>query len=389
METNLYEEIDFGIDELFFSITDLKGNIESSNDIFVKISEYSKSELVSSPHSIIRHQEMPSCVFKLLWEYIQNQKAVVAYVVNKTKSGKSYWVIGSVFPLNDKYISIRIKPTSAIFKLVQELYPILLEDEKINGIDSSLNLLLTIIKQKGFDSYDSFMNYALLEEFKSRNNLIKEKTSYKIDTNCKYLEDISLKNLCHSIEKNIIMKEKIDSNFANIDTLQKLKTLFEQSASNFKFISRDLLFLSLNSSIIAAKLDKIGETFSILAKAIRESARENEAITELFEKDISALNKNISEKIFYTTLSSFQIEMVLFFSYELINKFKNDNSHEDEKQETFKIVGFLNDLIKQYLTNLHEVITISKQKIVQTNSVLDGIQKNSMFLNYINIYMVQ
>ena len=56
----------FDLQELFFSITDDKGRIEFGNDVFVKISGYSKEELIGSPHNIIRHPDMPKIVFKIL-----------------------------------------------------------------------------------------------------------------------------------------------------------------------------------------------------------------------------------------------------------------------------------------------------------------------------------
>ena len=55
----------FGIDELFFSVTDSKGVIESSNEVFVRLSHSSHDELMASPHNIIRHPEMPGAAFKL------------------------------------------------------------------------------------------------------------------------------------------------------------------------------------------------------------------------------------------------------------------------------------------------------------------------------------
>ncbi|NPA16754.1 MAG: chemotaxis protein, partial [Aquificae bacterium] len=44
-------ESPFNPDEMFFSITDLKGIILSGNDVFVRVSKYSRDELVGSPHN--------------------------------------------------------------------------------------------------------------------------------------------------------------------------------------------------------------------------------------------------------------------------------------------------------------------------------------------------
>ena len=55
--TPINSERKFQIDELFFSTTDQKGIIQYGNDVFVKISGYSKDELIGAPHNIIRHPE--------------------------------------------------------------------------------------------------------------------------------------------------------------------------------------------------------------------------------------------------------------------------------------------------------------------------------------------
>ena len=86
-------------DEMFFSTTDLKGIILSGNDVFIRVSKFSKEELIGKPHNIIRHPDMPRIVFKLLWDYIQSGKPIVAYVKNIAKDGSYYWVLATVVPI--------------------------------------------------------------------------------------------------------------------------------------------------------------------------------------------------------------------------------------------------------------------------------------------------
>lgn len=100
----------FGVDELFFSTTNRKGIIEKSNAIFEQISHYSHEELVGAPHNIIRHPDMPSGAFKLVWEQLQAGQPVCAYVKNLAKDGRSYWVLATHIPVGDSYLSVRLQP---------------------------------------------------------------------------------------------------------------------------------------------------------------------------------------------------------------------------------------------------------------------------------------
>ncbi|MEE8588443.1 MAG: PAS domain-containing protein [Sulfurimonadaceae bacterium] len=79
-------------DELIISRTDLKGVITYANEAFAEISGYDMDEIIGQPHSIVRHPDMPSTVFKDLWETIQNKKQWTGVVKNLRKDMGFYWV---------------------------------------------------------------------------------------------------------------------------------------------------------------------------------------------------------------------------------------------------------------------------------------------------------
>ena len=79
-------------DELIISRTDLKGIITYANDVFCDISGYSANELVGKPHNIVRHPDMPSSVFKDLWDTIQKKQKWSGIVKNMRSDGGFYWV---------------------------------------------------------------------------------------------------------------------------------------------------------------------------------------------------------------------------------------------------------------------------------------------------------
>ena len=88
----------FKEDEIIVSKTDLKGIITYANRTFLEVAMYSEDEVLGQPHSLIRHPDMPRCVFKLLWDTIQGGEEIFAYVKNMAKNGDYYWVFAHVTP---------------------------------------------------------------------------------------------------------------------------------------------------------------------------------------------------------------------------------------------------------------------------------------------------
>ncbi len=88
----------FKEDEIIVSKTDLKGIITYANRTFLDVALYREDEVLGMPHSIIRHPDMPRCVFKLLWDTIEEGNEIIAYVKNMAKNGDFYWVFAHVTP---------------------------------------------------------------------------------------------------------------------------------------------------------------------------------------------------------------------------------------------------------------------------------------------------
>lgn len=88
----------FGADEIIVSKTDLKGIITYANPVFLKVAGFTEEEILGKPHNIIRHPDMPRCVFKLLWDTIASGREIFAYVKNMSVNGDHYWVHAHVTP---------------------------------------------------------------------------------------------------------------------------------------------------------------------------------------------------------------------------------------------------------------------------------------------------
>lgn len=128
-------ELTFGDEEIIVSKTDLEGRITYANEVFQRIAGYKENELLGRPHSIIRHPDMPRCVFRLLWTMLQAKKEVFAYVVNMARNGDHYWVFAHVTPSVSVdgrvvgYHSSRRKPEREAVEKISKIYKILLEEE--------------------------------------------------------------------------------------------------------------------------------------------------------------------------------------------------------------------------------------------------------------------
>jgi PAS domain S-box-containing protein len=167
--STINEETAFSFEELFFSRTDANGIMLSGNRVFQRISQYSWDELIDRPHSLIRHPDMPRAVFWLLWDTIRKGQPIGAYVKNRAKDGRYYWVFAIVTPLDSGYLSVRLKP-SVLLPVVESEYKSLLAAAISNkhSPKESAELLLGRLRQLGFRDYESFMAAALAKELAAR-----------------------------------------------------------------------------------------------------------------------------------------------------------------------------------------------------------------------------
>lgn len=152
-------EISFRDDEIIVSKTDLKGKITYANDVFLRVSGYTESELIGAPHNLIRHPGMPRAVFKLLWDTLQSGSEIFAYVVNLAKSGDAYWVFAHVTPSYNAsgacvgYHSNRRVPHPDALDKVRPLYAALLAEERKHanpaaGIEQSTRVLTRLLAEQ-------------------------------------------------------------------------------------------------------------------------------------------------------------------------------------------------------------------------------------------------
>lgn len=117
------------------SVTDLKGRITYCNPAFVKLSGFSREELLGQPHNVVRHPDMPEEAFRDLWETIQSGLPWSGTVKNRRKNGDHYWVQANATPMFDGgritgYLSVRSEPTREAIEYAEKLYASMREEAR-------------------------------------------------------------------------------------------------------------------------------------------------------------------------------------------------------------------------------------------------------------------
>jgi len=158
----------FDENDVIVSKTNLKGVITYANRTFLTVSGYDEAEVIGQPHNLIRHPQMPRCVFKMLWETLQAGREIFAYVVNRTKQGHHYWVLAHVTPSFDADHAIvgyhsnrRVPDREPLEGIIIPLYRRLTDCEQQaagpkEGLQASGELLRKYLEEKGV-RYDQFI----------------------------------------------------------------------------------------------------------------------------------------------------------------------------------------------------------------------------------------
>ncbi|QEW05393.1 methyl-accepting chemotaxis protein [Nitrincola iocasae] len=114
-------------EDMIVTLTDPKGIITFANEAFIRISGFSKEELIGTSHNLVRHPDMPEAAFKDMWDTLKSGQSWMGLVKNRCKNGDFYWVSAFVSPCHDNnrlvgYQSVRFRPTRAAVKRAEHLY---------------------------------------------------------------------------------------------------------------------------------------------------------------------------------------------------------------------------------------------------------------------------
>lgn len=281
------QNLAFKLSDILVSRTDKRGVIEAGNEAFQRVSGYPWDKLHGAPHKLVRHEDMPKGVFHLFWSYLQQDKPIGAFVKNKTEDGKYYWVFAVASPLQDGYMSVRIKPSGPIFEDVQSLYATLLNAEKTEGLtpEQSAERLLDLLKDHGFDSYDAFMARAIGSETIARKEALNRDG------------DKILAAMNRVMEHWQIVQEEMRNTIVSFKVFEKLP---------------------VNMRIQAAQLGTDGIPLSVIASNFGNMTDSIEEMANDFLSEGTALDETLQRSLFLSALVAVQSEVVDLFRRETV-----------------------------------------------------------------------
>lgn len=297
--TPLAEAREFNANEIFFSTTDAKGVILCGNDVFARVSGFSKAELYGKPHNIIRHPDMPRAAFALLWANLHQGRPFAGYVKNMAKDGRFYWVfVVAVAASNHRYLSVRFKPTTPLLGQVEALYRVMLACEndtlaaggtEKQAVDASLKLALGALAGLGFSDYDSFSQLALSQEMSAR------------------------KPFSHT---GVPAYNRIGVLFRHLQGFVALNQGLQQKATTVLSIAEGFRLHSVNVNITADHFGELGKGLGVVAGFLGDCSSQ-------MAKGTDALHRHIAEVVRMTevlntqiSVAHLQMEMVLFCQAE-------------------------------------------------------------------------
>lgn len=84
-------------------ITDEKGIIENVNDMFCKISQFTKEELLGHTTRVLKSGYHTQTFYETMWKTITKGKIWTGKIQNETKHGELYWINATIVPFLDDY----------------------------------------------------------------------------------------------------------------------------------------------------------------------------------------------------------------------------------------------------------------------------------------------
>jgi hypothetical protein len=278
-------EITFGFDELFFSRTDPAGIIEFGNSVFQRVSIYGWDELLGKPHKVVRNPDTPRAAFYVLWDTIKQGVPFGAYVKNRAKDGRYYWVYAIVTPVEGGYLSVRLRPSSDLFAVIKQEYLALSGLERRDRLApaDSAALLLQRLEGLGFPNYPTFMATALGKELAARD----ERLGRPRDRTIEQFDDL-------------------------LTTAQSLLKQADIIAAAYACNEN----VPFNFRVLAAQLGQEGAAIGVISTNYTLLSTEMKAILTEFVASAQEVFRTINDGYFLACTARVQREMVEFFRHE-------------------------------------------------------------------------
>jgi len=298
------------------SKTNTEGIITHASESFCKISGYSEEELVGQNHSIIKHHESNSEMYKELWDTIKiKEKTWEGVVRNKNKNGKSYYVKTLIKPIKNidgdiiEYIALK-----------DNLYTI--TDDKSSLLKQIEHYDYSIIVQVQIDEFD------MLDKFYNSETVahIEKNFSYKLIS---YLpKEYIFENVYYLTDGRFaLLTDFSHFNKANID-LEKYLTQFVNNVKESSLRFDDMEFdVNITVSYAIGKYMIYEDSKIGLENAIKEKTKVS------YSNDSSIIVAQEAKE----NLDMIKTVKIALDNYNIISYFQpiiNNKTKEIEKYES-------------------------------------------------------
>lgn len=109
-------------EDLLVLTTDLRGVITGANTALARVSGHLPRELVGEPASLLRHPDLPSGLFRLLWQRLADGRPAVAHLTNRSRDGAEHDVFSVIVPVRAGYLSVQVAPRSAQAEIARRVF---------------------------------------------------------------------------------------------------------------------------------------------------------------------------------------------------------------------------------------------------------------------------
>ena len=180
---------------LIVSVTSPDGVIKYVNDNFIKISGYSRYELLGKKHNIIRHPQNPQELFTEIWKTILAKEVWQGIIPNLAKDGSTYYVNAAIVPLLNRegeiveFMALRKDITSTI----EYQKKVEIQKQRVSDILDNQESIIVVLDPKegikevnkkffelfGFETLEKFLqkHRYVCELFETKEGFLRESSS--------------------------------------------------------------------------------------------------------------------------------------------------------------------------------------------------------------------
>lgn len=356
----------FEVNETFFSTTDAHGVIQQGNEVFSRVSGYSMPELLGQPHNIIRHRDMPRAVFLLLWQTARDRAPFMGYVKNQAKNGNHYWVFAIIIPLKEGFLSVRIKPTSALLATVETLYAEMRAVEgaaltegksESQAAEASAAILEPALKSLGFSSYASFSHHALITEIKSRDKEVAAHALQLFPTALPGAQNVD-EYLRTRYLRLLRTYEAVNSLFECLDSFISMCNGIRDRQDAVKTIVEEFRLNALNTHIAANPLGEQGATLGTVAQLLNAYGLNLARNVNVLASNITGTTTAVANLASNLSSARIQLEMLLKFTAEIADR---TNSASEKRTLLVQAKGLSDAFVATLDHGFEAIETLQKQ----------------------------